>query len=79
MTHFPCSPVARRQGALITQSPLEPRESTGTLINGSGVFVTVSRMVYKPELAVAYQGGGWPSDRPTKDALSLHILWVCGL
>lgn len=79
MTHFPCSPITRPQEALITQSPLEPHEVTGTLINGSGVFATVARMVFKPELAIAYQSGSRPSDPPTQKALSLHILWACGL
>lgn len=44
-----------------------------------GSLLTIARRVCKLELAVAYQGGGWPSDQSTKDALSLHILWVCGL
>ena len=29
---------------------------------------------WKPELSTAYQGGGWPSDQPTKDAGSPHPL-----
>lgn len=68
---FPCHPIARSPAALITQSPLEPCEVTGTLINASGVLVTVARMVLEPELSMAYQGG-----QLLKDAisLSLHIL-----
>ena len=44
MTRFPYHPIAQSLGALITQSPLEPCEVTGTLINASGVLVTVARM-----------------------------------
>lgn len=36
-----------------------------TLINGSGVFATVARMVFNPKLTVASQNGGWPSDGST--------------
>ena len=75
MTYFPRHPIARTPAALIAQSPSEPCEVTGTLINASGVLVTVARMVLETRTL-----NGLPR-RPAHEGhhLSLHVLWVSGL
>lgn len=70
---FPLQPLTQPPDALTAQVPLEPHEVMGTWINGSGVFITVVRVVFRPELAAAYRIRGRPS-WANSEKLSVHIL-----